>query len=134
MIGELIQIKFKENIWQVNLFSFLWKILLNGNTKTMTSKKLRSLLTKIVLFISYYFSKNLTCASFYDKYLKKHFLIKLNIKKIFSEYIWRKLKYHQHNKKLNWHFIRNFYAFKCLIVSLVPLNSYFGNSNIFCLF
>ena len=53
---------------------------------------------KLVLFISYYFSK--IC----HKNLKKYLLMKVNIKKFLSKYICRQLKCN--------HFIRNY--FKCL--------------------
>ena len=47
----------------------------------MTSKKLGGLLMKIALFISYYFSKTTDRVTIGDKDLKKHLLIKVNIKK-----------------------------------------------------
>ena len=64
----------------------------------MTPTELGGLLMKLVLFISYYFSKKLTCVSLCHKHLKKHLLMKVNIKNFF-EYICRQLKYHQHSIK-----------------------------------
>ena len=65
----------------------------------MISKKLGGLLMKLVLFISYYFSKKLTWVSLCHKDLGKHLLITINVK-IFSEYICRQLKYHQHRIRI----------------------------------
>ena len=109
-----------------NLLSFLWKTLLNWNIKTMTSKKLGGLLMKFVRFISYYFSKKLTCVSIGHKYLKRQSLIK--ILRFFSEYICRQLKYHQHRVRSKTGISSETIAsvFKFLTVSL--------NSTIFCLF
>ena len=47
----------------------------------MTSKNLGGLLMKIVLFIGYYFSNNWTVFPFATKILKKHLLMKVNIRK-----------------------------------------------------
>ena len=46
---------------------------LNENDKTMTSKNFGGLLMKLVLLISYYFSKKLTCVSLCHKDLQKKF-------------------------------------------------------------
>ena len=46
---------------------------LNENNKTMTSKNFGGLLMKLVLLISYYFSKKLTCVSLCHKDLQKKF-------------------------------------------------------------
>ena len=61
----------------------------------MTSKKFAIFAILAIQFISYYFSKQLTCIP-WIKSLKKHFkLMKVNVKKL-SEYITKQLKYHQH--------------------------------------
>ena len=90
---------------------------------------------KLVLFIRYYFSKKLTCVFLCHKDLKKHLLIKVNIKK-FSEQICRQLKYQQHRIRsktgISLEIILN--VFKCLIVLLVPLKLLLWQWQHFCLF
>ena len=58
----------------INLLSFLWKILLNENIKTMTSKKVEDLIMKIVLFIRYFFQKNWNVSLLDTKIWKKTFV------------------------------------------------------------
>ena len=85
----------------VNLSSFFWSILLKSN-KTINLKK--SLLMKVLLFISCYFPKKLTCVLLGHKDLKKHFkFMRVSIKK----FLWWV-------KKWKWHFIRNYFEY-CLM-------------------
>ena len=94
--------KSTKSLWLNKRFGYFWiKII------TMISKNLAGLLTKMVLFVSYYFSKKLTFVSLDYNVLKKHLLKKLS--KNLSEYISRQLKYLQHgiksktfHKKLFW--------------------------------
>ena len=94
--------KSTKSLWLNKRFGYFWiKII------TTISKNLAGLLTKMVLFVSYYFSKKLTFVSLDYNVLKKHLLKKLS--KNLSEYISRQLKYLQHgiksktfHKKLFW--------------------------------
>ena len=70
----------------LNLFPFHRHIVLNQNTKSMTSRKLKGLLMKIVLYISYYVSKKLTLIPWTNRFEKtfrahesKYLKISLNI-------------------------------------------------------
>ena len=74
----------------INMFSFLWKILMNWNIKTMTFKKHGDFLMKINLFKLLFFTKKKkkknkqkkqTYVSLRHKDFKKHLLIKASNKK-----------------------------------------------------
>ena len=69
-------------IYLLNLFSPLWILFLIWNIKAMTSKKLEAFLMKIVLFISHYFSKKLTCVPWTQRFEKHFKFIKVNIKEL----------------------------------------------------
>ena len=77
-----------------------------------------------------------TCMSltFCNKDLKKHFLMK--IFKNFSEYISRKLKYHQHRIRCKTGILLEIILdlFKCFSVWLVPLKFLIRSWHHFCLF
>ena len=81
---------------------------------------------KLVLFISYYFSKKLTCVSHCHKDLKKYFLMKVNMK----------FPVHPQTTKISSTQAKKNYlnVFKCLIVSLVPLKFLLWQQHHFCLF
>ena len=82
---------------------------------------------KLVLFISYYFSKKkLTCVSLCHKDLKKYFLMKVNMK----------FPIHPQTTKISSTQAKKNYlnVFKCLIVSLVPLKFLLWQQHDFCLF
>ena len=76
---------------------------------------------KVVLFISYCFSKKTIFLSLCHKDLKKHFLMK--ILKNPSNYISRKLKHHQHRIRSKTGILLKIIlnVFRCLLVSLAPL-------------
>ena len=74
---------------------------------------------RIGLFISYYFSKILTFVPLCHKYLRKHLLIKVNIKNIFWIHL-QTFKISSRSKTgISLEIILN--GFKCFIVSLIPL-------------
>ena len=100
----------------------------------MTSKKHGGLLIKILLFKLLFFQKILSCFSLCHKYFKKHLLVKAL--KDFSEYFFRQLKQHQHKirSKTGISLEITLNVCKCLIVSLVLINSYFGETTIFVYF
>ena len=83
----------------------------------MTSNKIEVLLMKVLLFISYYFSKKQIVFPFAIKDNKKHLLVKVNIK-IFLEIHMKRVKISlTQDKKLNCLFLENILnVFKCLIL------------------
>ena len=83
----------------------------------MTSNKLEVLLMKVLLFISYYFSKKQIVSPFAIKDTKKHLLMKVSIK-IFLEIHMKRIKISlTQDKMLNCILLEHILSiFKCLIL------------------
>ena len=87
------------------LLSLLWKILLNQNMKTLTSKKLKVLLKKIALFIRCYSSKERLVSSS-TKRFEKTFAHEISIKSLWIHLQKTKISSTE-DKIYNLHFLRN---------------------------
>ena len=117
----------------INLLSFLWKILLNENIKTMTSKKVEDLIMKIVLFIRYFFQKNWNVSLLDTKIWKKH------LPMLVTKYLKISLNtsadsYHQHRIRSKTGISLKIYlnVLKCLTLPLVLLKFLLWQWHHFC--